>query len=285
MFRRAAISMILAAWVAFPAMPLLADGQPRDELVIKDGVHILSTEGATQRMNKSEDATLENLVNFLLKRYTNDNIVLEPGVGEIRIDNLKYRESDDPSLGGGAIQAGGALQTELQALAVASGGKFKVRVQSYAVGGAMGMYFLENTHAKQNEKVVEVFNMASFIERRLNKIRAERPSLTPQEFQDASAFDVARQQGEIEEICKSTAESLGLEIQNLSFKFYRDAQLLVVIGPPEAIDVARKVVDALLERSPESRPDVSDRLSQPAAPSAQKPPPAANPAQPPDAKR
>jgi hypothetical protein len=175
-------------------------------------------------------ATLGNIVDVLLELHTNANIVMMPGLAKMKITDLKMRsthEADDSK-----------LQKELQALTVASGYKFRWRRELDPEGSALApgssLYILSyEGDAAKPSRSVEVFNLSAYIEQ------------------------LGKQDGkEIEGIVEKIGTIINHTVQSLksddftsedlaTFEFHPGASLLIVIGPSESLDVARKVVTAL----------------------------------------
>ena len=95
--------VLLSAELAAPAAVTAAKAGNYD-LEIKDG-QLLRPTGKVE-------ATLANVIDALRDRYTEANIVLSPGLANLKIADLKLRAS--------------GLGEELQAVRVASGEKFEV---------------------------------------------------------------------------------------------------------------------------------------------------------------
>src|SRR5262249_2359842 len=121
-------------------------------------------DGQLLRNGRKIEATLANAVDAARDRYPEANIVLSPGLGKIKIADLKLRA--------------GLLADELEALRVASGGKFDVQGASgpnppidpntgMPVAGARnlntGLFVLHQATA-QNERVVAAMNIGPYLE-------------------------------------------------------------------------------------------------------------------------
>jgi hypothetical protein len=170
------------------------------------------------------DATLRNLVEVLRELHPDANLVLSPGTEKIRIDNLKLRAS--------------SLENELSALRVASGSKF----QWTPTGGTENerpLYVLGSGASLPGaQRKAEVFNLSPYL----------------QQFGEQDKDEVAKGIAQIEKLIFETLNAVSPDqVDNSpSFQFHPGANLLVVIGAPDALEVARKVVVALQGQADDS---------------------------------
>ena len=191
------------------------------------------------------EATLANVVDILRARYEHANIVVAPGLGELKIADLKLRA--------------GQLMDELEAIRVASGDKFEILLPRGGGGPApaidpntglqvtgqmesnSGLFVLQQpAPTPQTERIVEAFNIESY----LVWLRRNAPTneIPPQREE--------REQKSIDQLTQIVRETIGI-LKNQPrpdipvFQFHRGASLLVTIGPRESVEVTRKIVDAL----------------------------------------
>jgi len=223
--------------------PAAADSEPAGyALEIENGKLVRNSGDGRNR-----EATLDNVLDVLRDNYTHANIVMAPGLAKVKIADLKLR----------ALQ----LPEELEAVRVASGYKFEwhgpgdnlvaggvqLGSESAAVNPATGLPVSPGEAASQfnaglfvlrepvptteNSRMVEVFNLSPYLER-LHK----------------NDSDVATHLNQIEGIIGETLKGLdqGDSAHSPTYQFHSGANLLVVIGTKEEIDVTRKVVRALL---------------------------------------
>ncbi len=216
------------------------------DLEIKDGQLVSLGNG------RGREATLGNVVDALRDRYTKANLVLAPGLAKIKIADLKLRA--------------GNLAEELEAIRVASGLKFEwlgagSAGPNLAPGaGALaidpttgqplalpttetnaGLFVLrEPTPTPETVRTVEAFNIGPY----LHWLREKQD---PKAAPDRREQEVAKSLDELEKIVAVTLESLkqGSTVEVPSFRFHRGANLLIVTGTRDAVEVARKVVNAL----------------------------------------
>jgi hypothetical protein len=190
-------------------------------------------------------ATLARIVDVLLGVYPNETIVLAPGLGQVQVRDLKLRNTDLPET--------------LDALRVASGDAFVWQngllqnppppVGPRAIDPSTGLpvlpaspreasslYILTRNDASvagNPRRMVEVFNLSGYLEQ-----------LGKRDEKDIAAS--------LEKIKMIVSDTLNQVMQgNVQpedqprFQFHPGANLFIVIGPPQAIEVTRKVVNAL----------------------------------------
>ena len=193
---------------------------------------------------KTVPANLGNVIDYLRDLFP-ANLVLAPGVGQVKVGDLKL--------------ASFQWEPALDALKVASGNAFvwKRRTDSNAIGvidpttgipvsggagaggeseGREGLLMLtldDSGEIPGPRRMVEVFNLGGYLH----------------------GQDKDKQDKSLDEITKFIDETLGdFDLGqdrrlSLRFKFHSGASLLVVSGSPGEVDVARKVILALPETS------------------------------------
>jgi hypothetical protein len=182
--------------------------------------------------NGMAPATLENVVKLLRDKHPEANIAMAPGVENVQINDLKIHAAE--------------LGEELEALRVASGGDFIFLAKAifntnrpFFTIEASEKYLNERPQFGLQKRQVEVFNFSSYLTRHRNS----------QPMDDSQFSDFKDRMVEMtKEIVVKTAQSLNLDAGSLQFQFHGGANLLVVTGVPEAINVARKVISAMLEQ-------------------------------------
>jgi hypothetical protein len=218
---------------------------------------------------KKRDATLANVVDALRDIWPTANIALAPELSGLNVADLKLRSTPE-------------LWEALEALRVASGYKFEWRKGSPAGSGMIdpatglprppagesSLYILDEGETQGNplqraRRMVEVFNMRGYLDH-LPAQDAKDPRKALDEIQDTVLETLASLKG------GTLSDS-----DRLDFHFHPGTLLLILIGPPDAIEVARKVVTALTGQ-PVSRKSVLSgagpdaNQSAPAAPSARR---------------
>jgi len=174
---------------------------------------------------KTVPATMENISHYLRVTDPHLSVVLSPGTGDVPIWNLKIKTASLPQIS--------------EAINIASGNKIS------GGGGRSGRAFFgpngqqpgESTitfvsRQSETEPVVEVFNLSGYIQS-LGKVDDK----VVQEKLDA-----------LQSMIMSTLEDMRILRSNAdapNFKFHSGTKLFIVIGKPEAIDVTRKIVNAL----------------------------------------
>jgi len=224
----------------------IGSAQPGYDLEINDGQLV----GAPKE--RGSEATLGNVVDSLRDRYKTFNIVLSPGLAKVKISDLKLRA--------------GHLADELEAIRVASGLKFEwlgpgsagpnlppgsstqtvdpttgQLVATSPIETNTGLFILrEPSPTAESARTVEAFNIGPY----LQWLRTKQD---PKEAQDRREQEMAKSLEELERIVAITLESLkqGSSVEMPSIRYHRGANLLIVTGTSEAVEVARKVVNAL----------------------------------------
>jgi len=165
----------------------------------------------------SVPATIENLAKYLRAANPDLNIVLSPGAPEVKINDLKLRSSD--------------MRALTEAVGIATDGT----VRGSPLSGKDNWTFMVQRRPNQ-EQTVEVFNLSGYIQT-LNTsddkiIRDKLDELNGLIHQTLVELTV-RQKGQYK-----YSEDPG-------FKFHAGSNLFIVMCSPDAIDVARKIVNAL----------------------------------------
>ena len=193
---------------------------------------------------KEQPATLVNVVDALREMFPEFNIAMVPDLAHVKVMDLKFRPAD-----GGST----ALEEVLTALRVATGNRFAWRTgaastnQSFLdpntgwapsiAGGSPDLtrlYMLSlsmDESAPQSKRAVEVFNLHGYLEQ-----------LGPNS-------DVERNLEQLKEMIAKALVALNPDGSGGSdepeLQFHPGANLLIVIGSPEAVELARKIVTAL----------------------------------------
>jgi hypothetical protein len=202
------------------------------------------------------EPTLGNVVDALREVYPSANLVMAPGLPTLRISDLKLRA--------------GNLWEYLEAIRVASGAKFDWMgpgspgpnlppglsapgvdpttgqpIPAVPTESNTGLFILrEPMPTEETTRTVEAFNIGSYLQ-------WLRDKQDPKEAQDRREQEVAKSLDELEQIVRVTLESLkqGSVVEMPSFRFHRGANLLIIVGTRNAVEVARKVVTALPQPS------------------------------------
>lgn len=202
---------------------------------------------------------LSDVVELLRKQHPDVNFVLAPGVDNIIVGKLRLRNA--------------TMEDELEAAQIASGMKFSwgtgggqiasgqqadvdpvtgLPVAPRASGRHMIVLSPSQTLKKWNLQV-EAFNITKYLDSAMEKYFPE--SQTPDQAQkQAEAKERAIREvtelvsESIEQYKEASASQSGGETESIpapSIKFHPGANLLVVIGQPETVAVAAKVIGAL----------------------------------------
>jgi hypothetical protein len=190
--------------------------------------------GKLLRPGSKVEATLGNVVDALGDRYKDANIVLSQGLAKVKIADLKLRA--------------GRLADELEGLRVASGDRFVVRGPDAPTGpidpttglpapanSGAGLFVLQEVPT--TDRMVEAFNLGPY----LDWLRAQRKDGALNENQLRLSIQ------EVENIITGTLSEFkeGANGDKPLFEYHSGASLLVVIGSHEAVEIARKIVNAL----------------------------------------
>jgi len=199
--------------------------------------------------------TLGNIVRLLRNKHPEVNIALPPQLAdnvEVRdlklISSYKWGEMNNRAL---PLEewmklAGAYVGEELEAVRVASGDKFSWKSQSFGNPPIL-LYTLEPSERflKENgqegpvKPEIEVFNFSSYFAHRRNS----KP------MNDAT-FKIYKLEviETTKDIVIDTIQSLhpGFGLDQHAFQFHEGADLLVVMLPPDALGLAKKVINAML---------------------------------------
>jgi len=186
----------------------------------------------TATHESSVPATIDNLSKYLRVIDTNLNIVLSPDVGNITIPNLKLNTRNVSALH--------------QAIAIASGGAIFDNE-----GGGFGFVGTSENKTAPNltfvsarsktRPSVEVFNLSGYIQS-LGKVDDQV---------------ITQKLDELKQIIAITTTELNnyndSHIDSPELRFHPGTKLLIVIGKPEAIEVSRKIINALSGQQPNTK--------------------------------
>lgn len=222
--------------------------QPYD-LEIANGTIV--NEGSPRK--KMTEATLANVLEVLREKYQGANIVCAPEIGKLRISDLRLRA--------------GSIWEHLEAVRVASGGAFQwsgpgsptfdgsprpfdIYTSVYvdpATGisqdgprPSTGLFVLRPADpSPEMRRMIEVFNLSGYFRQQKQQANATNDAQALEDLmmiihKTLAMFTEARYPN------VPPPDSLAPQME-----FHSGANLLVVIGTGEAIEVVRKVVDAL----------------------------------------
>ncbi len=240
-------SVLCAASLGLLSSPLLGQQTPSASAAPQTSTAATTSAGYTLDISngqfhtegKTVPATMGTLADVLRNLYPKANIVLAPGVQDIQIGDLKLRAS--------------TLGVALEGLRVASGDAFTWREQGFApaidqtTGQPMAIdqttglpikttaLYTLTPAAPRQERGLAVFNMRGY-------------------FSQAGALGDKQEdkrykllQGANTIVSEAFRQLYGSrpQLDQPGFSYYDDASLSIVTGPPEALDVARKVLLAL----------------------------------------
>jgi uncharacterized coiled-coil protein SlyX len=242
MFRRVLTVLGLAAALALPPAPVRAQtndtpqtgrdprraapAQPAApapyDLEIANGTFLSG--GQPQ-----EQALFRRAIQILRDKHPEANIAMSPKLGDILIRDLKLRAS--------------GLDEEMEALRVASEDQFVWNRRAPINGPAL--YTLEPSEHFVSESAVprltqvEVFNMTSYFAHQAN---APTNDAALAEYKEKMI-------GDTKKIIIQTVEMACAPHALIDLQFHVGANLLVVGGTPDSIEVARKIINAMIGQS------------------------------------
>lgn len=235
-----------------------AQGALRFDLVIADG--------KLMRDGRELEAALGNVVEVLRERYTNANLALSPRLAALKITNLKLR--------------GGQLWEALEALRVASGegfdwyapdsggpnrppgsgeqidpftGRPRPQLVDLTRGPDerdlnRGLFMLREPPPRpERQRIIEAFNLSGYLDWWWNQLE-NPPEKTRQKFVELTDQGLREVMEIIENTIKTLAPNARLEVGSGEMpiiRFHRGANLLVVGGTAESVDLVRKLIAAL----------------------------------------
>ena len=173
-------------------------------------------------------ATVGNAVDILRELQPEVSFALAPGVAEIELINLKLFAN--------------SVNDALEGLAVASGNRFvflpPIVMQTTdpatglpMVGSASGLYRLQLADSHRNRSV-EAFNLSAYLE----KYTKEEERHEAVKVLEMTIYDT------LEAFRQTSIDSK----DKPEFKFHPNANLLIVIGPLDTIEISHKIIGALV---------------------------------------
>jgi hypothetical protein len=176
-------------------------------------------------------ANMNNISLYLRATDSHLSVILSPGTGSASILNLKIKTSRLVSL--------------CDAISVASGNTIRGNPNPGLRGGGigpMGRQFGESSvtftsRDSDSHPSLEVFNLSGYIQTLY--------------FQTAGHVDdkfISQKLDEVQNMVASTLRDMRIDVSSrdaLKFKYHAGTKLLIVIGKPEAIEVTRKIINAL----------------------------------------
>jgi hypothetical protein len=174
--------------------------------------------------------------------YPDATFAIDPRVVEVPLTDLIVR-ADDP-------------MTDLEALCTSCGGRFRI-VHSPNFPSASGvaeqnqLYTVEYNNATdqkpttQQDHKIECFNLTPYLQRvkATEKDEANTNKSPGGGFGSSTRAEQAITR--LQEIIQKSITDFDSSISQPHFQFYGDAQMLIVIGPRQALEVAAKVIHAL----------------------------------------
>jgi hypothetical protein len=173
-------------------------------------------------------ATIGNLAKYLRAADTNLNIVISPGAEDMKIGDLILRSRDMKAL--------------TEAVTVATDSK----IRGSPLSGKDNWTFYAPSQPTA-ERTVEVFNLSGYI----------------QSLGQSDPDAVAKSLDEMRDLILSTLRQLHpsgySSTDDPQFRYHSGTKLLIVTGSREAIEVSRKIVNALSGQQTSNRGDQLDK--------------------------
>jgi hypothetical protein len=220
----------LAAALLGLASPSASAQTPFPGAVANNGLSLRISHGQlrndrVQGAPTNEEATLGNIVPYLVAAYNEANVVIGDGLGNLKIDDLELRNAP--------------LDLALQALSVASGDKFTVRELRSKEESFALLYMLETNKTSAPGTKVEAFNLSGYIQ------HIKRSSPDTNKWDEQIGMNMARLHEIVQSVVDEQRALEKISGGSLKFEFFRESDLLIVIGAPEAVMTAGKIIRAL----------------------------------------
>jgi hypothetical protein len=208
-----------------------ADGPIVEHLKVESGGIFFKLPG--KEWASGGPATVGNAVKALRELYPLDTFAVDPHVAELPLTELVIRAKD--------------LNTDLWALRTACGGGFDL-------GGLDSLHLLQHNKmtefnaSKREDRRIECFNLTGYLGRVVppedlkQKEQTDEAKLKAKDERQRRTDEVI---DKLQDIIKSTIADFDGTINTPHFQFYPQAQLLIVTGSQQAIEIAAKVIHAL----------------------------------------
>jgi len=186
---------------------------------------VISNGHFTNDSRRDTEATIGNIVEYARQKSHMD-IVLSPGVAGVVVKDVTVRDAD--------------IESFFQALTVATEMRINARQMSHGLWAVMGR--------SSSPRRVEVFNVSGYLQHQVG------PRGTGGKAVEASLDEV--KQIIVQTLSDLKQGQLSPEEQP-SFQFHSGANMFIVIGTDQALDVAGKVGNALPGQGLTPRPDTA----------------------------
>ena len=182
-------------------------------------------------------ATVDNLSKYLRAIDPNLNIVLSPDVGGFTIANLKLNTRAPLSIAQAvSVASGGTIVGPGAGSGGGFGGGFR--------GAERSLTFIAN-RPRESKSSVEVFNVSGYIQT-LGKVDDKVVSQKLDELENKLIFPTL-----------DDLNILNTGDRVPTFKYHPGTKLLIVISKPEAIEVVRKIINALPGQQANGKADLT----------------------------
>jgi hypothetical protein len=170
---------------------------------------------------KETPATLGNAIDVLRQQHPELTFALSPGLSDVKLSELKLQAND--------------VDQTLEALRLSCGNRFVFAAPSHMPDGNRDgmrtLYLLQGDEPRNRRRMVEAFNLGSWIS------------------EAGSQHEKEVRVGRVEEIIFATIEKwkqMSLDSADRpEFLYHPEGNIMVVIGAPEAIEIAGKIIRAM----------------------------------------
>jgi hypothetical protein len=185
---------------------------------------------------KTVPATMENISRYLRATDPRLSVVLSPGTGESVISDLKLKTTAFRSISEAIRVASGNTISGNDRLGAGEGfGGFG------GAGGYIGRAVTFTSSSPRSKSFVEVFNLSGYIQT-LGKV---------------DDHDIMGKIEQLKDLILTTLQDLSKSSADRpDFKFHSGTKLFIVIGKPEAIEVTRKIINALSRQQPNAKTEL-----------------------------
>jgi hypothetical protein len=195
------------------------------------GLDLQISRGRLMNYSPSQEATLSNIVAYLgimnrgaAEHFPNANFVVGDGLGSLKFEDLQLQHAP--------------LDLALQALSVASGNKFIVREFNSKETPSL-LYMLETNKTSVPQTEVEAFSLSGYIQH----LKSSSPD--PKNWGEQIGRSIDHIQSIIRQVVEEQRDLEKTNWAPLKFEFFRESDLLILIGPPDAVATAGKIIRAL----------------------------------------
>ncbi len=197
--------------------------QPTTTSEHTDDLEVINDSSGTYLLNgeRKELPTLGHAIDILRRLHPELTFALSPGLGDVKLGELKLRAND--------------VDQTLEALRLASGNRFVFAAPSHVPDGGSeamhSLYLLQASEPANRRRMVEAFNLG--------------PWISGAGSEDAKQERIQRLRMIIHDTIERLKQTPLDSADQPDVLYHPEANIMVVIGEPEAIDVAGKIIRAM----------------------------------------